>query len=162
MSPGSVNRKSVWLYRGRKRVSKTCVCPEGSKFKTKQSFKDECDINRIMKKYDQTGVIDHLSKNQPVYSEMFITPKNAYDAIERVQNAQEVFEKLPARIRDAFKNDPGTFYNFASDPKNHDGLVKLGLARPKAQPKGHSAPPSKDGAAAPKSSKKTDQTPETE
>lgn len=34
---------------------------------TKQSFKDECDINLIIRKYTTTGEITHLKKSEPQY-----------------------------------------------------------------------------------------------
>ena len=39
-----------------------------------------------------------------------------------------MFLDLPAKVRDRFKNDPGQFLEFATDPSNVDELVKMGLA----------------------------------
>jgi len=35
--------------------------------RTKQSFADECEINNIMAKFQQTGVINHAAKHQATY-----------------------------------------------------------------------------------------------
>lgn len=134
----SSSPRSAWSHRPRRRVTTPCKNPEGYKHGTKQAFKDECDINRIMSKYEQTGVISHLNKNELIYSEMFTIPKDAQDAIERVDRAREVFQnQVPAKVRDMFNHDPGAFYKFASDPKNRVKLAQMGLARmpqKKAQP----------------------------
>lgn len=121
--------KSSFNHRPRKRVSVLCQAKEGSKYKTKQSFKEQCDINRIMRKYNDTGMLDHLSKHQLDYTGLFTVPKDAQDAMERVAVAREAFERLPSHVRAKFQNDPGKFYNYATDEANYDGLVQLGLAR---------------------------------
>jgi phage internal scaffolding protein len=45
--------------------------------------------------------------------------------------AQEDFALLPANVRKRFNNDPGEFFEFATNPDNYDDMVKLGLANPK-------------------------------
>ena len=45
-------------YARRDRLSVDVVGPS----LTKQSFKDQCDINRIMRRYSAGGQIDHLAK----------------------------------------------------------------------------------------------------
>lgn len=138
--------KSAWSHRPRKRVTTLAKNPEGYKHGTKQAFKDECDINRIMSKYEQTGVISHVNKNSMIYSEMFTIPKDAQDAIERVDRAREVFQnQVPAKVRDLFNHDPGAFYKFASDPKNRIKLAQMGLAR---MPKQRAQPGKPGGAGA--------------
>lgn len=36
---------------------------------TKQCFQEECDINEIMKKYDETGVIEHENRFKGDYGD---------------------------------------------------------------------------------------------
>lgn len=36
---------------------------------TRQSFKDECDINNIIKTYTDTGLVNHVAKSRPIYGE---------------------------------------------------------------------------------------------
>ena len=45
--------------------------------RTRQSMRDECDINAIMRKYIKTGAIDHVNKYSGEYG--FATP-NSPDA----------------------------------------------------------------------------------
>lgn len=37
---------------------------------TKQSFKDECDVNRIVRQFTKTGIVNHLARGKPQYGEM--------------------------------------------------------------------------------------------
>ena len=37
---------------------------------TKQSFKDECNINNIMSKYMKDGLIGHVNKHQGRYDDL--------------------------------------------------------------------------------------------
>ncbi|AXL15429.1 internal scaffolding protein [Microviridae sp.] len=36
---------------------------------TKDSFKDECDVNRIVNRYAQTGLITHVQSGEPQYGD---------------------------------------------------------------------------------------------
>ena len=57
---------------------------------TKQSFKDECDINNILKKYETTGALPSLILENPQYGDYSNVP--AYqDALNIVMKAEEQF-----------------------------------------------------------------------
>lgn len=100
---------------------------------TKQSFKDECDINNILKKYQKTGLLDHVNKYQGDYGD-YIDAPSYQEAQNRILDAQYMFMSLPATVREKFKNDPGMFLDFVHDPKNEDAMVEMGLAKPKVKP----------------------------
>jgi len=36
---------------------------------TRQSFKDECDVNQIVKRYTETGMINHIPRTTPKYGD---------------------------------------------------------------------------------------------
>lgn len=94
---------------------------------TKQSMKDETNINNIMRKFEKNGVIAHLNEKQKQYGDY--TEVQDYQAsLNQVMHAQELFMELPATIRTRFSNDPGQFLSFVQDPKNQKELVDLGLA----------------------------------
>lgn len=96
---------------------------------TKQSDKAQTDIHAIINRYNKTGLIDHVAKGVAMYGDY--TNVNEYqEALNRTIKAQQSFEGLPSKIRDRFDNDPGKFFEFATDPKNKDELIKLGLANP--------------------------------
>ncbi len=106
------------------RVGKTCVGPSAAK----QSFKDECDINKIMAKYRKTGLIDHVNRYKGDYSNL--ERGFEYQAgLNMIIEAKDAFESLPAEIRTRFGNDPGEFLEFVHDPESVDELVALGLAK---------------------------------
>lgn len=125
------------LLRKRPRVKTTCA-PGSSR--TKQSFKDECDINVIVAKYIRTGVIDPRSLNAREAMFADVTDVPSYqEALNVVRAAQEGFEALPAKIRDRFENDPAQLLGFMGDPKNEAEAIELGLI---TGPETPSAPPS--------------------
>lgn len=95
--------------------------------KTKQSFREECDINNILKKFAATGQINHLRDN-PQYAD-FSTVEDYQHALSTVLLAQDQFAGLSAQVRDRFANDPNKFLQFMSDPQNATEMVKLGLAK---------------------------------
>lgn len=95
---------------------------------TKQSFKASCDINNIMVKYVKTGVFDHVRQYQGQYYDA--NPTDYHEAMNIVVNAQQMFDDLPAKARDYFRNDPANFLQFFED-NPEDGpelLYELGLS----------------------------------
>ena len=92
----------------------------------KQSPADDCDINKIIAKYDQTGILTHVNTMVARYGDF--TEANEYqDALNLVIEAQDGFAELPSHIRARFGNDPGTFLEWVTDPSNHEAAVELGL-----------------------------------
>lgn len=92
---------------------------------TKQIFKDECNINNIMAKFERTGAIDHYAKYAPHYGDA--TNVDLQDALNTVISAQEMFDELPATLRKRFSNDPGEFLDFVQNPENQEEMYELGL-----------------------------------
>ena len=124
----------------RKRVSLKTTEPG----KTKQAHKDECDINKIIRQYDRTGVLTHLNRRQPFYAN--VDGGDFREAMEIVTSANTMFEELPSALRKEFKNDPALFLDYVQDPQNEDRLVEWGLLAPEAapeeaEPKTEPAPP---------------------
>ncbi len=95
---------------------------------TKQSFKDECDINKIMEKFQKTGLISHYAAHGPTYQD--IPAVDYLDAQYIIAEANSQFEELPSSIRKRFENDPSKFLDFVQDKKNLPELRELGLAKP--------------------------------
>jgi len=101
--------------------------------RTKQSMKDECDINQIMKKFEKTGILPDMIKTNPQYGD-FSEPIEYRDSLELVRHAAEQFQALSAKVRARFNNDPEVFLDFATNPANAEEMVTLGLAT-KREPK---------------------------
>lgn len=109
-------------YNTKPRVSVRFTKPS----RAKQSFKDECNINNILSKWQQTGLITHTNKSQPNYATL-ASPTDYHQSLNTIMAAQEAFDALPSTLRTKFDNDPAQFLGFVSDPKNKDELQKLGL-----------------------------------
>lgn len=100
---------------------------------TKQSAKDECDINLIVRRYDNTGVITHVSNVQAQFGESPMT--DLQTALNQVIAAEEAFAQLPAAVRKKFDNNAVAFVDFVDNPDNADKLIEMGLApKPEAPP----------------------------
>ncbi|AXH71831.1 MAG: internal scaffolding protein [Microviridae sp.] len=93
--------------------------------RTKQSFKDECDINTIMRRYSVTGQLDHVNQRQAMYGE--VPDYDFAQAMQTVQHARDQFAALPSDLRDRFGNDPARLLAFLQDPANRQEAVTLGL-----------------------------------
>lgn len=106
-----------------KRVSVPFVNVGASR--TKQSFRDECDINLIMKRYEATGVLQHLARGAPQFVDA--TSLDYQASMELVIAAREQFDALPAKVRERFRNDPGEMLAFVEDEANRAEAIKLGL-----------------------------------
>lgn len=122
--------------------NRTVLDCTGSPQRTKQSFRDECDINGIMAKYIKTGTVAHVAKHGGQYG---FAPSGDYmDAMETVARAQSMFMDLPAKVREKFANDPAQFLAFVQDPKNEKDMAAMGLLQTPPTPPpatGTTAPP---------------------
>jgi phage internal scaffolding protein len=95
--------------------------------RTQQSFRDECDINNILRKFNVTGELPSGSV-QPQYGD-FSGITDYQSALNAVMAAQDSFLALPAKVRAKFENDPALFVDWASDEANKDEMKALGLLR---------------------------------
>jgi len=99
----------------------------------KQSFKDECDINRIMRKYLNTGTIPQgLSVGR--YGD-FSDGCDYLEAQVTLKNAEAQFLALPAQLRKELDNDPAKFLDWIHDERNLDELHRLGFLTEEAAQK---------------------------
>lgn len=96
---------------------------------TDQSMAPECDINRILAKYQKTGILDHVNRFAGSYGDFLDTPTDYQEAINQVMAADAAFADLPSTVRRRFSNDVGNFLQFVSDPNNRDEMHTLGLLR---------------------------------
>lgn len=120
---------------------------------TQQEFKDECDINRVMLKWQKHGVLEHRNTFEGQYGDFSNIPSDYHSAMNAVVEAQEMFMTLPSSVRKRFANDPGNFLEFVTDEKNVPEMVKMGLATARkdaptlVEPKDEPTPPKKAKAA---------------
>jgi len=92
--------------------------------RTKQSFKDSTDINKILKKAQVSGGLAHAEKyDAGVYAEF--TGVDLLGAFEQARRAQAIFADLPAEVRREFDQDAFKFAGYASDIANIGRLKEL-------------------------------------
>jgi len=89
-----------------------------------QHFKEECDINTILEKFNITGVLPRPIS--PRYGD-FTGISDYHTAMNRVIAAQDEFEALPAQIRARFGNDPAQLIEFLENSDNRPEAEELGL-----------------------------------
>lgn len=94
---------------------------------TSQEFKDEVDINVMLRKFNVTGQLP-VNVVLPTYGD-FTGLTDYRSAIEVIQAADAEFMKLPAEIRARFGHSPQAFLEFCSDARNKDELKRLGLLK---------------------------------
>lgn len=112
---------------------KGLVCPE--KGKAQQQFKDECDINVILKRFGITGKLP-TNVAMPLQGD-FSEVMDYHTAQTVMAHANQGFMRMPAEVRARFYNDAGLFVDFISDPNNAEDARKMGVALPE----GWGAPP---------------------
>ena len=102
--------------------------------RTKQSFKDETDVNAIIAKHTRMGTLSHLEQWGGQYGDW--SDFDFQNAQNQIANANSMFEQLPAAVRNQFANSPEKFLEYVNDPANKDDLVtKLPeLAAPRSRP----------------------------
>lgn len=100
---------------------------------TLQSFKDDADINCIIARYENTGVLVDPSvpvSRTPTYGDFSDLPtyQEAQNVIVAANNA---FYSLSSKIRERFGNDPAAFYQFVQSLKkgsdDYVEAVSLGI-----------------------------------
>jgi hypothetical protein len=123
------NEKGVFLrteynYNTNK-ASKESGIDTGTETKVKASFKEECDINVIVRRFGVTGQLPNNIRT-PTYGDFTNIP-TFHEAMNACRGAEESFMKLRSDIRAKFGNDPGAFVEYCSDPENREQLKKWGL-----------------------------------
>ena len=99
---------------------------------TQQHFKDETDINNILRQFNVTGMLPEAPLS-PRYGD-FSGIVDYHSALNAVIAAEDSFMTLPAQIRARFENDPAQLIDFLGDENNRSEAEKLGLLEvPKAE-----------------------------
>lgn len=91
----------------------------------RQSEKDQADINKIMKRAEQSGIVPLVKRDGE-----FLDVSEVLDyrgARDQVRKAEEYFMSLPAESRAIFGNDAADFLDAVNDPFRFDELVEAGV-----------------------------------
>jgi phage internal scaffolding protein len=100
----------------------------------KQSFKEECDINTIVRMFGVTGKVP-VTAIEPSYGD-FSGVSDYHSAMNKIKEAEASFMALPAKLRQKFDHDPNALLNFLENEQNRDEAIQLGLidGEPVAEP----------------------------
>lgn len=102
------------------------VHPEGGEKMTKEADREASDINVIVRRFTQTGVLPPSGRN-PTYGN-FEDSDSLHESMNRLLDGQAAFMALPSRVRDEFHNDLGEFVDFCYDPnRTRDDFEAVGL-----------------------------------
>ena len=88
-----------------------------------QSFADSVDINVILARF-ANGDTEALSRAQGFYADVTDFPANMADALNRINQAEEMFKSLPLEVRQRFDC---SFEQFLSQSGTEDWLQKMGM-----------------------------------
>lgn len=99
----------------------------GQKSRTKQSEADNCDINKIMERFNRSGKLPVMQTQPARYGDARVVDYQT--AQNLIKEAKEQFMALPSKVRKAFGNDPQSFLSSIGDPseENIANLKKLGI-----------------------------------
>lgn len=95
--------------------------------RTHQNFKDECDINTIVRRFGLTGELPPTFR-APQYGD-FEGVFDYQSALNQVMAANEAFMSMPSGIRARFHNNPQNLIEFLSREENRDEALRMGLLR---------------------------------
>lgn len=94
---------------------------------TQQSFKEECDINTIVRNFGVTGEMPN-NVRMPLPPD-FQETMDYRESLEMIRQADAAFMQYPAELRARFENNPQKFADFIMDVDNKEEVGKLGLLR---------------------------------
>lgn len=105
------------------------VCNTPSR--TQQQFKDECDVNNILRNYVNTGILTHTAATPPQFGDYSEMPTDYGEALALIERSREEFAGLPSEVRKRFDNNPLRLVQFLQDSNNREEAEKLGLVHRK-------------------------------
>ena len=93
---------------------------------TEQSHKEECDIHNILRKFEKTKMITHVSQHAGTYGD-YVNAADFQTAQNVIAEARSMFETVPAHIRELFSNDAAEFLDFIQNDENREEMEELGF-----------------------------------
>lgn len=96
---------------------------------TQQSFKDDADINVLVRRFGLDKQPLPVEATDPRYYGDFTNVPDLRTALELVRDAENRFMDLPAQLRSKFDNNPAKLWHWINDPDNGHEAVRLGLLR---------------------------------
>lgn len=109
----------------RERFREVLDC-SGDPGRTKQAFGSEVNINTIVRKYEQTGMVTHLARGVPRYGD-FSAATDLKTALDLAHEAHDQFRKMNPYVRKAADNDPVRFLEMLATEEGTQELLDAGL-----------------------------------
>lgn len=136
----------------RKRFAVIKDCSTAGPSRTRQEFKQECDINFLMERYVRTGVLGDPSlagKREAAFGD-FSDSQDFQQCQDRLVAAAAAFDSLPGVVRERFNQDPGRVLEFLADESNREEAIELGFIEKPAvvPPEGTTAVATPEGSGA--------------
>lgn len=110
--------------KNREEMLKHCPQPKYTRHgRTKQSQKDETDINKLLDRAGREQTLSHLEKYQGNYGDF--TGYDFEKHINTIAEGQSIFEALPAEVKREFEQSPKKFFAFVTNPDNAERLPEV-------------------------------------
>jgi len=108
-----------------KAVSLATSSPGGGVDIVQQQFRDEVDVNTIVKRFGLTGQFP-VSSLEGVYGD-FTGITDYESAVSAIEAAERSFMQVPPDVRERFGNDPGRLLAFVGQARKQQVVDELGL-----------------------------------
>lgn len=105
------------------------IHPSSDKVITEQHHKDEVDIKVILKRHGLLKIHPNDLRPDPTIWQHGNGILPSFQEMNNVVvSMKQAFYKIPASIREKFRNDPTAFVEFVSNPDNRADIEKLGIS----------------------------------
>ncbi len=106
---------------------------------TVQADSEKADINKILKRYKEIGIIDQLNITEAMFPD--VTEIGDFqDVMQTARAAEMEFMKLPSKVREIFKHDVANWLDTAHDQEKRTSLIEEGVIEPIEKPASTPAP----------------------
>lgn len=85
-----------------------------------QAWACTCDMSQIMDRYIRTGDTALLNRRAGFYGDVTELPKNYAQLHNLLNNADDIFNALPAELKEKFGHNPAVFY---ADTEKANGIL---------------------------------------
>lgn len=100
------------------------LCADPSR--TDQSFREECDINTLLRRFN-LGM--DIPANWEGISGDFTEALDFKSSLDAVRAAEDAFMSLPAEVRSRFQNNPGELISWIEKEENRAEAERMGLLK---------------------------------
>lgn len=110
---GPISTASAHFPHTADEVSDWSAVDTGSETMVQQAFRDEVDINTILKRFG-AGIVPIFGSKQAMYGD-FTDIEDFDSAVAKVDSLRAQFMMLPPELRQKFDHDVGRFVDFVKD-----------------------------------------------